>query len=142
MVLQKKKYLVLGKIKNLTMLHYHLSSQVEKIEGFTKPIERALHLFSKMKEKNPNLDTIDIGGGGAIAYDKNRKLYTTKKVVEAIVKKAKETCDKLNLKHPNIVSEWVDISQLRLRSQFIKLSQKKMYITKAKINGMSSMDHL
>jgi arginine decarboxylase len=102
----EEEILSIGKIKNLTMLHYHLSSQVEKIEGFTKPIERALHLYAKMKEKNPGLDTLDIGGGGAIAYDKNKKLYTTKKIVEAIVKKAKEVCDKLNIKHPNLVSEW------------------------------------
>lgn len=102
----EQEILDLGKIKNLNVLHYHLSSQVEKIENFTKPLERALELFAKIKEKNPGLDTLDIGGGGAIAYNKAKKLYTTKKVCEAIVKKAKEVCDKLNLKHPNLVTEW------------------------------------
>lgn len=102
----EEEILELGKIKNLSVLHYHLSSQVEKISGFLDPLERGLHLFAKIKEKNPGLDTLDIGGGGAIAYNKLKKLYTTKKVVESIVKKAKEVCDKLGLKHPNLVTEW------------------------------------
>lgn len=102
----EQEILDIGKIKNLSVLHYHLSSQVESINGFLEPVERALQLFAKMKEKNSGLDTLDIGGGGAIAYNKLKKLYTTKKVVEAIVKKAKEVCDKLNLKHPNLVTEW------------------------------------
>jgi arginine decarboxylase len=96
----------LGKIKNLQVLHYHISSQIEKVESITAPIVQALKLFSKMKVKNPGLDTLDIGGGAAIGYDKYKKHYSTKKVVEEIVKTFKKTCDDLQLKHPNIVSEW------------------------------------
>jgi arginine decarboxylase len=102
----EEEILEIGKIKNLQVLHYHISSQVEKVDGFLKPIDRALELFSKLKVKNPTLDTLDIGGGGAIAYNKAKKLYTTKKIVEEIVKQFKKSCDRLSLKHPNIVSEW------------------------------------
>jgi arginine decarboxylase len=96
----------LGKIKNLQVLHYHISSQIEKVDSVTAPITQALKLFKKMKEKNPGLDTLDIGGGAAIAYDKNKTLYSLKKVVKEIVKTFKTACDTLQLKHPNIVSEW------------------------------------
>jgi arginine decarboxylase len=124
----EEELLSLGKIKNLQVLHYHLSSQVEKIGNFLKPAERALELFAKLKEKNPSLDTLDIGGGGAIAYNKFKKHYTTKKVVEAIVKQFKKTCDKLSLKHPNIVTEWGRFVAAPAQVTIYKvIAEKKVY---------------
>jgi arginine decarboxylase len=128
----EEEILDLGKIKNLQILHYHLSSQVEKIDGFLKPIERALELFAKVKEKNIALDTLDIGGGGAIAYNKFKKLYTTKKVVEEIVKQFKKTCDKLNLKHPNIVTEWGRFVAAPAQITIYKIIAEKNVSTKGK----------
>jgi arginine decarboxylase len=128
----EEEILDLGKIKNLQILHYHLSSQVEKIDGFLKPIERALALFAKVKEKNIGLDTLDIGGGGAIAYNKFKKLYTTKKVVEEIVKQFKKTCDKLNLKHPNIVTEWGRFVAAPAQITIYKIIAEKNVSTKGK----------
>lgn len=102
----EEELLDLGKIPNLTVLHYHISSQVEYIDGFTKPLKRALELFAKLKIKNPGLDTLDIGGGAGIPYNKNKKLYAPKALIQKIVKTAKETCDKTGIKHPNIITEW------------------------------------
>lgn len=96
----------LGTIKNLSILHYHISSQIEHIDGLIRPMQRALELYAKMKQKNPGLDTLDIGGGAGIPYNKNKQLYNTKNLIQRIVKTAKVTCDKLNVKHPAIISEW------------------------------------
>jgi arginine decarboxylase len=96
----------LGTIKNLSILHYHISSQIEHVDGFIKPLQRAVQLYAKMREKNPGLDTLDIGGGAGIPYNKNKKLYNTKNLIQKIVRTAKDTCDKLGVRHPALVTEW------------------------------------
>jgi arginine decarboxylase len=98
--------LSLGKIHNLSILHYHISSQIGSIEGFLKPLRRAIALYVQMREKNPGLDTLDIGGGAGIPYNKAKKLYALKTLVHRIVKTAKDQCDKAGVKHPNLITEW------------------------------------
>lgn len=102
----EEELLKLGKIRNLSILHYHLSCQIEKIQDFIKPLKRAIGIYKILREKNPGLDTIDIGGGVGIPFEKKRKLYTLKSLVHQIIKIAKTDCDKLGIKHPNIISEW------------------------------------
>ncbi|MBI2607571.1 MAG: hypothetical protein HYW51_01975 [Candidatus Doudnabacteria bacterium] len=96
----------IGKIRNLSILHYHISTQTETIEGFVKPLRRAIKLYADLKKHNPGLDTINFGGGLGVPFEKNRKFYTTKNLVNQIIKNAKKECDKLEVKHPNLVSEW------------------------------------
>ena len=96
----------LGKVRNLSTLHYHISKQIETVSGFTKPIKRALALFAKMKEKNPGLDTLDIGGGGGVPFEKKKPFYTGKSLISQIIRTAKKECDRLKLKHPNLIVEW------------------------------------
>jgi arginine decarboxylase len=122
----------LGKIKNLQVLHYHISSQIENVASITTPIVQALKLYKQMKEKNPGLDTLDIGGGAAIAYDKHRPHYSVKKVVKEIVKAFKSTCDTLQLKHPNIVSEWGRFVAAPAQITIYKVIAEKKVDNKAK----------
>ncbi len=96
----------IGKIRNLSMLHYHISTQNEKIEGFIKPLKRAIGLYAKLKEHNPNLDTINFGGGMPVPYEKKKKLFSVKNLVNQMVKTAKKESDKLGIRHPNLVCEW------------------------------------
>lgn len=51
----EEEILKMGKIKNLQVLHYHLSSQVEKVSNFLKPISRALEVFAEMKKTKSQL---------------------------------------------------------------------------------------
>ncbi len=96
----------IGKIRNLSILHYHISTQIEKIEGFVKPLRRAIALYAKLKQHNPALDTIDFGGGMGVPFEKRKKLYTVKSLVNQLIKTAKKESDKLGIRHPNLVSEW------------------------------------
>ncbi len=96
----------LGKIRNLSILSYHISCQIEKVEDFVKPLKKAIALYAEMRKKNPNLDTIDFGGGVGIPFEKKRKLYSLKNLVNQLIKHAKNECDKLAVKHPNLISEW------------------------------------
>jgi arginine decarboxylase len=96
----------IGRVRNLTILHYHISSQVDKIEGLVRPVRRALELFAQLKEKNPGLDTLDIGGGAGVPYEKKKKYYTAKSVVSHIVRAAKKQSERLGIRHPNLIVEW------------------------------------
>jgi len=102
---QEEELLKLGKIHNLGVLSYHISSQIERIEGLTTPIRRAVRLYAKMRELNPQLDTINIGGGASVPYEK-RRFYSAKAAVGLIVKTFKKMSNALGVKEPNIICEW------------------------------------
>ncbi len=122
----------LGKIKNLQVLHYHISSQIESVGSITAPITQALKLYKKMKDKNSGLDTLDIGGGAAIGYNKYKNHYSLKLVVKEIVKAFKSGCDNLQLKHPNIVSEWGRFVAAPAQITIYKVIAEKKVDNKAK----------
>ncbi|MBX4187359.1 MAG: hypothetical protein KW802_03865 [Candidatus Doudnabacteria bacterium] len=102
----EEELLKVGKIRNLSILHYHISTQNEKIEGFVKPLKRAIGIYAKLREQNPNLDTIDFGGGMAVPYEKRKKIIKVKSLANQMIKTAKKEADKLGVRHPNLVSEW------------------------------------
>ncbi len=102
---REDELLKLGKIRNLGVLSYHVSSQIEKVEGLTAPIRRAVALYAKMREKNPELDTINIGGGAGIPYEK-RRFYSVKAAIQQIVRTFKTSCQKIGVREPNIICEW------------------------------------
>ncbi|MDO8659609.1 MAG: hypothetical protein Q7K54_03330 [Candidatus Parcubacteria bacterium] len=102
----EEELIKIGKIRNLSMLHYHISTQNEKVVGFIRPLKRAFALYAKLKESNPNLDTINFGGGMAVPYEKRKKMISVKNLVNQMIKTAKKESDKLGLKHPNLICEW------------------------------------
>jgi arginine decarboxylase len=102
----EEEILKIGKIKNLSILHYHLSSQIEKIDGITKPLKKAIEIYAALKQKNPNLDTLDIGGGAGVPYEKKKRFYKIRTLVQQIIKTAKNQSDNLQIKHPNLIVEW------------------------------------
>ncbi|OGL73858.1 hypothetical protein A3C96_02365 [Candidatus Uhrbacteria bacterium RIFCSPHIGHO2_02_FULL_60_10] len=102
---QEDDLLKMGRIRNLGVLSYHISSQIEKLEGLTAPIRRAVQLYAKMREQNPQLDTINIGGGAAVPYEK-RRMYTPKAAVGLVVKTFKRAAAQLGVREPNIICEW------------------------------------
>jgi arginine decarboxylase len=65
-----------------------------------------LDLYAKLREKNPGLDTLDIGGGAGVPYEKKKHFYSAKSLIHALVKTAKNHCEKLGIRHPNLITEW------------------------------------
>lgn len=102
----EEEVIELGKIRNLQVLHYHISSQVEHMTSLVQLVKRSVDIYAKMREKNPGLDTIDIGGGAGVPYDKKKRFYTAKSLISQIVKVAKKQSDKLGVRHPNLIAEW------------------------------------
>ena len=97
--------LSLGKMKNLKLLHYHVGSQIELLSDILNPIKYALDVFFRLKKINPSLDTLDIGGGMPIPYNRV-KGYSVSSLMAKILKLMKSEADKRGMPHPDLRCEW------------------------------------
>lgn len=103
--LSAKQIISMGKMKNLKVLHYHIGSQITTSTSILATIKEAMALYVKLSKNNPTLDTLDIGGGFGVPYEK-KKFYTAKNVTSKIVKLLKALSDKAGIRHPNLAVEW------------------------------------
>jgi len=103
--LTAKQILALPRMKNLKLLHYHIGSQIVTAGSVIKPVEEAMDLYIKLSKIQPGLDTLDIGGGFGVPYEK-KPFYTAKEISERIVKLLKKMSDEAGIRHPNLVVEW------------------------------------
>ena len=103
--LSEKDALDLSKMKNLKIMHYHMGSQIKTQKSIFEGVKYGFSIYTQSQKTHPNLDTLDIGGGFGIPYEK-KKFYTAKGVSSKIVKILKNLSDKAGIKHPNLVVEW------------------------------------
>ncbi len=97
--------LELGKIRNLKVLHYHIGSQIIVENDIIVALREAFDAYQKIRAVNPTLDTINIGGGFGIPYEK-KKMYSIESVVYRTFKTLKDLSDKAGIPHPNLIVEW------------------------------------
>ena len=103
--LTEAEILSLGKMRNLKVMHYHIGSQITVENDIVAALREAFKTYVKLREINPSLDTIDIGGGFAIPYVK-KPMYRVESVVKRIVSTLKDLSDRAHIPHPNIITEW------------------------------------
>lgn len=103
--LTAKEILELGKIRNLKILHYHIGSQIERENDVILAVREAFETYFQLRKTNPTLDTIDVGGGFGVPYEK-KKMYSAEAIVRRLLKTAQELSDKAGIPHPNIIVEW------------------------------------
>lgn len=103
--LTAEEILDLGKVRNLKILHYHISSQIETGKDILVVLREAFETYVKLREKNPTLDTLDIGGGFAVPYEK-KEIYSAESIVRKIIATLKLLCENAGVPHPNIIAEW------------------------------------
>lgn len=94
-----------GKIRNLKILHYHIGSQIEHLEDVLTPVKKVMELYIRLRQNHPGLDTIDIGGGMPIPYDRKRR-YSIDGLVRRLIRYLQKTADQARVPHPNIIAEW------------------------------------
>lgn len=104
--LQIDEVLSLGRINNLTILHYHAGSEILRGQDLIRVLRKAMEVYLRLKKVNPSLDTIDMGGGFYGNYYANKKMYTTKSVVYQIVRFMEKFCRDNDIPQPNIICEW------------------------------------
>jgi len=123
--LSEKDVLYLDKLKNLKVMHYHLGSQIKTQKSIFDAIKHAFSIYVQLQKTHPSLDTLDIGGGFGIPYEKN-KFYTAKGVSSKIIKILKNLSDKAGIKHPNLVVEWGQYIVAPAEITIYKVLSKKM----------------
>ena len=101
-----KLLLELGKIRNLKLMSYHAGSQITKLEDLIAPVRKAMEVFLKLKKSNPQLDALNIGGGFAIPYEKNRKMYSVHHAAMRIIKTVVGIANRAGISQPDIIVEW------------------------------------
>lgn len=136
--LSEKDIFNLSKMKNLKILHYHLGSQIKTQKSILDGIKHAFDLYIGLQKIHPNLDTLDIGGGFGIPYEK-KKFYTAKNVSSKIVKVLKNLADKAGVKHPNLAVEWGQYIVAPSQLTIYKVISKK-YIDKANARAWYIID--
>ncbi|MFH1608959.1 MAG: hypothetical protein ABH951_03020 [Patescibacteria group bacterium] len=103
--LSEKEVFELHKMKNLKVMHYHMGSQIKTQKSILAGVKYAFGIYAELQKKQLSLDTLNIGGGFSIPYEK-KKFYTAKIVSSKIIKLLKNLSDKTGIKPPNLAVEW------------------------------------
>ena len=126
----------LGRLRNLKILHYHIGSQTMSEADLVVAAQKATEIYCHLKKISPSLDSLDIGGGFAIPYEK-KKHYNTGSVVKKIIGVIGKVCDSEQVQHPNIVCEWgrhmvapaqITIFKILCEKPIHRAAAKKWYI--------------
>ncbi len=95
----------------LTMIHFHIGSQVGDIRKVKAAVNELAHIYCELKKLGAGLDTIDVGGGMGIDYDGSQSdspssvNYGVAEYAADIVYRVKSVCDTNSFPHPRILSE-------------------------------------
>lgn len=100
-----EELLNLGKMRNLKILHYHVGSHIPHANDIIKALKEGLSIYKKLKKVNPQLDTIDIGGGFNVNFEK-KKMYSVQGVVQRIVSYLSKHTGEDGIAPPHIICEW------------------------------------
>src|SRR3990170_3102956 len=136
--LSEKDVLDLSKLKNLKIVHYHLGSQIKTQKSILDAVKHAFGIYAQLQKIHPSIDTLDIGGGFGIPYEK-KKFYTAKGVSSKIIKVLKNLSDKAGIKHPNLAIEWGQYIVAPAQVTIYKIISKK-YIDKANAKAWYVID--
>lgn len=95
-------------ISHLTMLHFHIGSQLENIGPVKKALREAGNIYAELVNMGAdNLATIDLGGGLAVEYssEDKSKTYSLQEFANDVCFLLKSICHNKGVKEPNIYSE-------------------------------------
>ncbi|CAH9019272.1 biosynthetic arginine decarboxylase [Candidatus Nitrosacidococcus sp. I8] len=95
----------------LTLLHFHMGSQLANISDIQQGIQEAGHYYVSLHALGVPLTTIDVGGGLGVDYEGTHTRsfcsinYTISEYAQKIVQGLWEICQAHHLSHPNIITE-------------------------------------
>jgi arginine decarboxylase len=90
---------------SLKILHVMAGSQIEDAELFKKVLLQALEQYAILKEKNPSLCYLDIGGGLPVQYSLDFK-FDYQNFINKLIRDFKRFCKKAGIEEPGIISEF------------------------------------
>lgn len=87
------------------LLHFFINSGITDSPYYWNELEKYVTLYCKFKKINPELDTLDIGGGmpfkDSLVFD-----FDYEYMVNEIVKRIKEICAEHDVMEPDIITEF------------------------------------
>ena len=95
----------------LSLLHYHLGSQINNIRAIKSAINELVRVYTELQRLGAGMEYIDVGGGLGVDYDGSKTNfessinYGLQEYANDIVFHIKEVCDQAGVKHPTIISE-------------------------------------
>ena len=95
----------------LTMLHFHMGSQISNLQDIHKGMCEGMHYFAQLHENGVELEMLNIGGGLAVDYvgSKNDSYfsmnYSVQDYANVVIEAVLNSCNKHKLKMPTILSE-------------------------------------
>ena len=96
----------------LKLIHFHIGSQITKIRHIKNALREASQFYVQLSRMGFDIDFIDVGGGLGVDYDGTRNSasessmnYSIQEYANDIVSAVVDTCEKNNLKQPNIINE-------------------------------------
>jgi len=100
-----------GILGNLKLLHFHIGSQITKIDKIKNALIEGTRIYAEMKKMGVGLEYVDIGGGLGVDYDGSKSSYfssvnyTVEEYANDVIYQVKNICDEAGVDCPNIISE-------------------------------------
>ncbi|MDR0516104.1 MAG: biosynthetic arginine decarboxylase [Fibromonadaceae bacterium] len=95
----------------LKLIHFHLGSQITNIRHIKSGLREIAQFYSEINALDFNVEFVDVGGGLGVDYDGTNSThsssvnYSVQEYANDVVYAIAETCNKLELPHPNIIAE-------------------------------------
>ena len=97
-------------IDKLSMIHFHIGSQMSEIGPLKKALREAGHIYADLKRRGAtNLNSINIGGGLAVEYSQHQpsanRNYSIKEFANDVVFAMQEIASRKGVSEPDIYTE-------------------------------------
>jgi len=95
----------------VTLLHFHVGSQIPDIQVITKVVREGARFYAKLVRLGCPIEYMDVGGGLGVDYDGSRSAvassanYSLREYANTLVYGIMDVCDEERVAHPTIVSE-------------------------------------
>lgn len=105
------KLKIVDKLDSLSLLHFHIGSQVPRIRRIKQAMQEAARFYVELRKLGAPIEFMDVGGGLGVNYDGSISGshtsvdYSLQEYANDIIWSLKTVCDDEQLPHPHIISE-------------------------------------
>jgi arginine decarboxylase len=100
-----------GLASKVTLLHFHIGSQVTEIRKIKSAIQEAGRIYAKVRKMGVGIQYLDVGGGLGVDYDGSKTSsdaslnYNVQEYANDVVFGIHEVCEQENVPAPVLISE-------------------------------------